>query len=197
MISVMVNGEQSTVAGQAASRIADLVELIKTTIDPDHMIVSIMLDGQDLQEQQWSASPSQFETAILEVETDTIDNYVASRLSQAPAIIGTCYTQFRGARKSFQSGDMMSGNKQMVEAVNALKAFFEWYGTILQLVDDNRQRILDLTSQVEDIAESCKKICQQQLYQSWWALGETLEKEFEPKLDRLEDEVRSRVKQLN
>jgi hypothetical protein len=44
---------------------------------------------------------------------------------------------------------------------------------------------------VEDIAECCKRICQQQLYQSWWALGETIEKELEPKLDKLEDFCRS------
>ena len=34
---------------------------------------------------------------------------------------------------------------------------------------------------------------QQQLYQSWWAIGETLEKDLEPKLDALEDQCRKFV----
>jgi hypothetical protein len=49
---------------------------------------------------------------------------------------------------------------------------------------------LDISTQVQDISETCKKICQQQLYQSWWALGESLEKDLEPKLDKLEDVCR-------
>ncbi|MEI7489443.1 MAG: hypothetical protein WCJ72_18910, partial [Chryseobacterium sp.] len=44
----------------------------------------------------------------------------------------------------------------------------------------------DIEKQVIEIGEVCQKICQQQLYQSWWALGETIEKELEPKLDQLE-----------
>lgn len=195
MISVMVNGEQSTVPNSGVARIADLIELIKTTIDPEQMIVNILIDGRDLEEQDWSANPNQYETAILEVETDLIENYVASRLQKAPAIIGQCYTEFRSARKGFQSGDMAAGNRQMIEAVNALKAFFEWYGTLLQLVPDERKTKLDITTNIEDIADTCKKICQQQLYQSWWALGETIEKELEPKLDRFEDEIRVAIRQ--
>lgn len=195
MIAVRVNGEQTTVASQAATKIADLIELIKATIDPDQMIVKVLLDGRDLEEKDWTTNPNQLETAILEIETDSIERYVSSRLIDAPLIIGKCYTEFRSARKGFQSGDMAGGNRQMIEAVNALKAFFEWYGTLLQLVPEERQRKLDITTHVEDIAETCKKICQQQLYQSWWALGETIEKELEPKLDRFEDDVRTAVRQ--
>lgn len=195
MISVKVNGEQSAVCTPGVTKIADLVELIKTTIDPDQMIVSILIDGRDLDEQDWLTSPGQFETSILEVETDLIENYVASRLQKAPAIIGQCYTEFRSARKGFQSGDMTAGNRQMIEAVNALKAFFEWYGTLMQLVPDDRRIKLDITEHIEEIAQTCKKICQQQLYQSWWALGETIEKELEPKLDCFEDRIREAIRQ--
>jgi hypothetical protein len=49
---------------------------------------------------------------------------------------------------------------------------------------------------VTEISETCKKICQQQLYQSWWALGESLEKELEPKLDKLEDACRKAAREV-
>ena len=44
----------------------------------------------------------------------------------------------------------------------------------------------DPKQEVQKLLQS-GKMSQQQLYQSWWALGETLEKELEPKLDKLED----------
>jgi hypothetical protein len=80
-------------------------------------------------------------------------------------------------------------------AVDTLRAFFEWYGTLMQLVPEGERTRIDISSQVREISEICKRICQQQLYQSWWALGESLEKELEPQLDRLEDTCRRTAKQ--
>jgi hypothetical protein len=91
---------------------------------------------------------------------------------------------------------MITGNKRLKSAVDTLRAFFEWYGTLLQLVPDIKRDKLDISTEVQDISETCKKICQQQLYQSWWALGETLEKELEPKLDKLEDFLRKFERQV-
>ena len=56
-----------------------------------------------------------------------------------------------------------------------------------ELVPVSERSSYELGDRVTEITETCKRICQQQLYQSWWALGETLEKELEPQLDRLED----------
>ena len=74
----------------------------------------------------------------------------------------------------------------LVQAVNELKAFFEWYGTMVELIPEEKRDQFSMTEKVEMISDTCKKICQQQLYQSWWALGETLEKELEPELDDVE-----------
>ena len=66
----------------------------------------------------------------------------------------------------------------------------------MQLVSETKREKLDISSQVVEISETCKKICQQQLYQSWWALGESLEKDLEPKLDKLEDACRRAAKEV-
>ena len=192
MTQVRINGEDAPVNAAPALRVLDLVELIKTHIDPDHMITEILLDGRDLAEKDWYAPVQTFgETAIFEVATGTPVNYVADRLQQAADIVRACYIDFRDSRKSFQSGDMATGNKKLIVAVNTLKAFFEWYGSLLELMTPESKKKFDITDQVNNISESCKKACQHQLYQSWWALGETLEKEIEPGLDKLEDVCRS------
>jgi hypothetical protein len=187
MVQVRINGEDSAIQGDGSPKVADLVELIKSTIDPDHMITGILLDGRELGEDEWYASVNQLGTAIIEVETGTPEEFVSSRILRASEIVRSCYLEFRASRKSFQDGDMTAGNQKLVSAVNTLKAFFEWYRTLLGLMTDEQKPKFDIEDQTREIMETCKRICQQQLYQSWWALGESLEKDLEPKLDQLED----------
>lgn len=190
MVGVRINGEDAPFRTDGLSKIADIIELIKANIDPEHIITSLLIDGRDFSDDDWTANASKYETAILEVETGTPDDFVARRMAQASEVVQSCYMQFREARKAFQDGDMNSGNQRLVSAVGTTKAFFEWYASIMQLVQPEKQAFYDISTQVTDITNICKNICQQQLYQSWWALGETLEKELEPKLDGLEDYLR-------
>lgn len=186
MVSVRINGSDSSI-NTNVPKICDLIELIKATIDPEHMITGILINGRELEEHEWQATTSQFGSCILEIETGKPDDYVSQRLAQAADIVRSCYILFRDARKKFQQGDMVNGNKKLLEAVNTFQAFFEWYGTLIQLVPPQSRERYDISKNINEITEICKRICQQQLYQSWWALGETLEKELEPKLDLLED----------
>lgn len=186
MVSVRINGVESGISCGGLSRFPELVELVKANIDPEHMITSIVIDGRLPTEEDWSANLSQFETNIVEIETGKPAEYFLGQIGQAADVVQACFTQFRSSRKSFQSGEMVEGNKLLIEAVGTAKAFFDWYGTLLQLVTPEEGKVYDIEAHVTDISECCKRICQQQLYQSWWALGETLEKELEPKLDKLE-----------
>lgn len=190
MISVRINGEDSPLRTEGLLKIADIVELIKANIDPDHMITAILLNGKELQDDDWVATTSKYGTAIIEIETGTPERFVAERMSQASEVVRSCFLQFRDARKGFQDGDMHTGNQRLVQAVNTAKAFFDWFATIIELAPVDQRKNYDISPQVTEISAICKTICQQQLYQSWWALGETLEKQLEPKLDKLEDHLR-------
>ena len=194
MIRVRVNGMESTIRGEGFPKLADLVELVKASIDPDHMITAIRIDDRDLDDDDWSRPLAQFATATLDVETGPPEEYVARRISSASGVVRSCYLEFRDARKWFQDGDMKLGNERLKVAVTTLKAFFEWYGTLLELVPLEKRTNLDISPHVRELIESCKKITQQQLYQSWWALGESLENDLEPKLDKLEDHCRRLVR---
>jgi hypothetical protein len=188
MAQVRINGEESRFGENHSVKVVDLVELIKTQIDPDHMITDISLNGQELKEADWTSTMQHFgHTAIIEVSTGSPQAYVAERLSKAADIVRACYIDFRDARKFFQAGDFTNGNKKIGVAANTLKAFFEWYQTMVELVPEVRRDKFNIMDQVKEIAECFKKACQHQLYQSWWALGETIQQELEPKLDKLED----------
>ena len=53
MVSVRINGTDSSIGANNDLKIADLIELIKASIDPEHMITGIMLDGRDLSDDEW------------------------------------------------------------------------------------------------------------------------------------------------
>jgi hypothetical protein len=196
MIRVKINGNYSDGLPGNAARFTDLIELIKTEIDPEHMITSILIDGRELSDDDWNQSVAGLSGDTIEFETGAPEQYVADKMQDATAVVRACFLEFRDARKSFQDGESIAGNKRLKVAVETLRAFFEWYGTLMQLVSETKREKLDISSQVVEISETCKKICQQQLYQSWWALGESLEKDLEPKLDKLEDACRRAAKEV-
>lgn len=185
MTTVRINGEDSGLSTAGLSRVTDVVELIKNTIDPDHMIVTILLDGRELDEEDWTAPISSVATSIFEIETGTPESFVASRMEIAPGILDSTLQAFQSSRESFKDGKMNEGNLRLKDAVTTLQAFFEWYTSMVNLVPEEQKADFDLGVELDDVVETCKKICQQQLYQSWWALGETLENELEPRLGQL------------
>jgi len=197
MTSVRINGEDAPIQTQGLNSFGDMIELVKSTIDPDHMITGILVDGEELSDEDWSASPSRFSTSIIEVITGTPSDFVSSRIVESPKIVQACFLQFREARKLFQEGESKEANQLLGAAVNTFQAFFEWYSSLLDLMPEQQRADLDITEVVNEISAICKNICQQQLYQSWWALGETIQNELEPKLDKLETRCRSFHKLVN
>ena len=190
MVSVQINGAPSTIRGEGLGRFTELVELIKSSIDPDHMITEILVDGELVIDQVWNGSVSALGTRTVEVTTGSPRNYVYDQLRKSPRAVQACYVQFRDARKTFQNGDTEGGNQKLVIATDTLRAFFDWYALLLQILPEQDRPSISLDSNIGDILTACKGICQLQLYKSWWALGESLQNDLEPLLDALEDRCR-------
>ena len=194
MRAILVNGKDAGINADGLTNMAEVVELLKSMIDPEHMITSILLDGQELSDADWNAATSRFATSILEIETGRPDEFARSRLAGADAVVRNCYMSFREARKCFQEGNMQAGNQNLIKAVNTLQAFFHWYASMVELLPPGERAGWKIDTQVNELSDTCKRICQQQLYQSWWALGETIKSQLEPQLDKLEDFCRARRK---
>ena len=193
MKTIAINGVETQMSVAGMPRLIDVVELIKSSIDPEHMITGIFINGSELTDEDWNAPTTQFSDAVLEVLTGEPEAFVKDRLNCAPDVVQACYLEFRSARKLFRDGKMDDGNRQLVQAVNTLQAFFQWYASMIEIVPEADRNKYLIEKEIATVSEVCKKICQQQLYQSWWALGETLESELEPALDEVEDRCREFV----
>ncbi len=185
-VQIKINGVDTAIAHSSYSRFTEVIELIKSVIDPDHIITDIKIDGADPSELQWQGVVSQLGTSILEIETGEVSNYIAQKMAVTSTIIDEIYLLFRQARKSYHTGNSFEGNKALAQAVKAAKAFFEWYYAMLNLVPTSQKSFYNIEDQVRDIAETCQRICTQQLYQNWKGIADTIENELEPKLDKLE-----------
>ncbi len=187
MLQIQVNGQQSGLRAATLPRMTDVVELIKNSIDPQHIITDLKINGRDMTEADWQGTPNQFATTdVLEVATATPNEFIRQRTEVTPNLIENTFILFRSARQSFQAGDNDEGNKILSIAVRDLKAFFEWYSLLQSVVPVSDRAKYDISAQVEKITETCKEICQQQMYQSWWALGKAIQEKLEPSLDSLE-----------
>ena len=62
MESIKINGEEWTAPIQNSLKMTELVELIKSTIDPSQIITGILLNGKDLEEADWNGYVSDYQT---------------------------------------------------------------------------------------------------------------------------------------
>lgn len=197
MVQVEINGQPAPIRTQNTLRFCDVIELAKTVIDPDHIITAVSINDRQVTDEEWMASLSTMETAIIEIDTDTVEAFCSSRLQQAPSVFQTCYVQFRDARKSFKFDGYIAGNKVLAQAVTTLRAALNWYDSFYKLLPVQYQSDFSIQDHMNKILEIAEKVCQHQLYQSWWALGVALEKELEPALDTLEDFTRQYQKKVS
>jgi hypothetical protein len=196
MVSVRINGVEPNLRTDGVPKVTDLVELVKSAIDPDHMITEIEVNGEPISGEKWSQALFILQDATFDFYTDTPGQYLIAQVAKSPRAVQACFVQFRDARKTFQGGDTQGGNQRLKQATETLKAFFDWYGVLIQIASEEEKKALELEPNLTDILQTCKSICQLQLYKSWWALGELLQNELEPKLDGLEDKCRNIASQF-
>lgn len=186
MITVRIDNNQALQNIGAINSMPDLVEYIKASIDPDRIITSLAINGRELSDIDWRVPLVVQGDSLLEVLTGSRNDYVKDRLVFA----GECFSQILGefteASAAFFKGESVAGNTLFAQAVEDLRAFFEWYNTVLLLLPDGsvapREEFIE---RIQRVTSVCETLLQQQLYQSWWALSQTIKNQLEPQLQEL------------
>lgn len=91
MVAVRINGEEASLQCGASSRFTELVELVKSIIDPDHIITDISVHGRDLSEGEWQGQINQFGTAIVEISTGRVDEYVKEKMAASCELVNDSF----------------------------------------------------------------------------------------------------------
>ena len=186
MIQVKIDGQQLNLNLDNLKTMGELVELIKMSIDPDTVITGMSLNDRDLSESDWRSSLSSFSGKILQIATGSREQFLTERLEVASFYIDRIREEFTNAQASFKTGVTSDSHAKLSQAVNDLKAFVDWYESVIQMLPPGREDVTkNYHEQVKRITEVCEQILQQQLYRAWWALAETIERKLDPELERL------------
>ena len=188
MLKVIIDGQPFSADISALRTLGELVELIKASIDPDSIIVGMLIEGRHLSESDWRAPLSVQGESTLEVETGGKREFAVDRIASSDVVLAEIIEEFKAAKDNFRNGVTMDANSTLQQAVEDLRAFLDWYQTLLAILEEDQDvNKQPFEASIGDIASTCEQLVQQQLYQSWWALGETLETKLEPQLEGLRE----------
>lgn len=186
MVNVEVNGAPLMLPMEQLRSMGDLVELIKANIDPDSMIIDINFDGQVLSENDWHMPLSQHRGRTLKVATGSKQSYLVDRLVVADELIEKISEEFIQAATFYRDSNSPEGNGALALAVKDLSAFVNWYSSLIQLDSANSHaNKLTFDAHVSNIKTISEQIFQNQLYQSWWVLADSISSKLKPELDAL------------
>lgn len=186
MITVQVDGSPLPADLVSMKTMGDLVEFVKASIDPDTMITNMTFSGTPLSENDWNMPLSYHRGRTLEVSTGSRQAYLTDRLETAISIIDQIQTSFAQIADTYRNGDWPEGNKQMSSILRDLNAFVGWYVSILEMDPVGLQGPLeDFDFQVRELKDVCEELFQQQLYNSWWAVAETITNKLQPVLQSI------------
>lgn len=186
MITVKVDSQDFPADISHLRTMGDLVELVKATIDPDSIITSMALAGQPITEADWQAPLTSHSQGVLEIATGEKKQYIADRLSSAEHYLFQILDEFNQASQKYSQGDSTEANTLLSTAVEDLLAFINWYLALLSVDPISfKNEIESFNTYIKDIQVICEQLVQQQMFQSWTALGETIKSKLEPSLHNL------------
>lgn len=186
MIQVHVDGAPLSADFGGMNTMGDLLELVKASIDPDTIITAIELNGETLSESEWNLPLSAHRDRTLQIKTGTKREYLGERLLLSRDIVEQIVAEFADAGDAYRKGFSPDGNTKLSRAVDDLGAFVTWYDSILDMcgteVQDGRKQFLAFVTSLQQV---CESILQQQLFNSWWVLSETINKRLNPQLEEI------------
>lgn len=186
MIQIEVDGKAMSADIGALRTMGELIEFIKTAIDPDVMLTSILFNGEPLSDADWNSPLAVHRGKTLQVLTGTKLGYLADRLGSSADIIAQVITSFLQVADSYRIGYQAEGNQRMTGATNDLLAVINWMGALL-MIDQDRFAVdqAEFKRIIDDITLTCEEMLQQQLYSAWWPLADVISNKLIPRLESL------------
>ncbi|MBP9838142.1 MAG: hypothetical protein KBC84_05460 [Proteobacteria bacterium] len=184
-MQVQINDNQVDVDITAVKSVPDLVEFVKSIIDPETIITELKINNFSLTENDWHMPLVAMLNRKISFVTGPLNEYVKDRISNAPSLVDEITVEFSTASNAFHSGASQEGNIHFVNAVKDLNEFLKWYSSLLDLKPEMRNEQTKFLEDMNDLFKICETLHQQQVYQSWWNAGETINNQLKPKLAQI------------
>lgn len=192
MVRVKIDGQEELQDIGSTNTMADLVELVKAHIDPDSIITSLKLEGRELADADWRVPLSVQGDALLEVTTGSKEEYVSDRLNQAQEYLEQILGEIAASVVAYRQGSDEEANNTFSQAMGDLKAFFTWFGAVLEVLSETAHEDVQIYSdKISPVLQICEEIVQHQLHQDWSRMADSIEGRLVPELRSIQDFCRT------
>ena len=183
MIQIKVDDTDLSIPTQGISTLGDLVEYVKTAIDPDTIIVSLTKDDAQLSEVDWRNPISSSSKMVLNFTTGSKSSFVGERLLLAEEILKSFDEKIEVCAQAFKQLRVHTANTEFSTFLSDLNAFVSWMHSIFSM-DENKYatEIEKYKTIVQRLEGLCLTLQNQQMSSSWWALGDSVLNSMRPLL---------------
>lgn len=185
MVQILVDDTELSLEAATLGTVGELIEYVKSSIDPDAIILSLTRDEEPLSEADWKCPLSSLSQSQVRITTGSRTTFYQDRLQLTGAIAETLSDTFAEIAKLFKTGMQNNAHEAFATSLEDLNAFVGWFYSILSMDEQIfATELSDFTQMVEEFKGTCMFLQQQQLKQSWWAIGDIIEQQIIPLMDR-------------
>ena len=190
MVQVKVNNSEMPVPTQQLNTVTELVEYVKSSIDPETIIVSLTKNDAPLSDLDWRDPISPQEDITLNFITGLKSDFVSERLSIASEVATSLIEKLEACAQGFKQMRVHSANTEFLGFVSDLDAYISWLNSIYTLQEDMFSSELEQYHElVHELELVCLKLQDQQITSSWWGLGDTLITDLAPLIKNIKTMV--------
>lgn len=173
--------------------VGELIEYIKTSIDPDAIILSLTKDDEPLNDSDWMMPLQAFNESRFDITTGSKNDFIKQRLEMVDDLIEELYLNFSEIIKLFKHGAEQEAHEPFSATLNDLNAFVGWLHSIYSVDEETFQlEASQYEKVIEDLKIACVDIQSYQIQQSWWNLGDVLDLKVLSILEQIK-EINSRA----
>lgn len=188
MLQVLVDKTEMNLEVSRMRTMGELVEYIKSSIDPDTIILSLTRDDQPLSDADWKTPLSALDNSTVEVQTGSKMDFFQDRLRLIDAIINTISDNTKDISALYKKGMQDSAHDHFAALLNDLNAFISWLHSIYMMDEDLfANEISHYSILVEKLNASCNELQQAQVKNAWWAVGDILEMKILPSITSINE----------
>lgn len=198
MIHVKINENELNIPSQGLNTLGELVEYVKSSIDPETIIVSLTKNDQPLSDLDWRNPLTSQVDMRLSFTTGSKSTFIKERFQLGADILSNFKDKIEICAQSFKQLRVHSANKEFGTFVSDLNAFVSWMHSIY-LLDQEKYSddISTYSNYVNQLEQICIALQNQQITSSWWALGDSLINKLLPLVKNIEELVNSSLRKLD
>lgn len=186
MVNVTIDTGENVGDVSSVKTMGELVELVKTTIDPVRMITSITLNGKSIEESDWRLPLSIHGAGQLAFETSSKEDFLEERIKGAPDILEQVISSFTAVSEGFRDNDSAQTNEKFASALEDLEAFINWYLAVVEVdskIDPNY--LESFSGLLNEMSAICDGMVRDMMTAKWADVAKAIDLQLVPKLEKI------------